>query len=131
MVCLDTSVLIALLRNDKNAMSKLRMEAARGTRVSTTPVNLCELYAGAYSSRDQLRELKRLKGLQEAVRILEFNIEACRRYGELVNDPDLKVKPIGDFDLIIASIVISHDESLASRNVERFQRIPGLNLEIW
>jgi len=131
MVCLDTSVLIALLRNDKNAMSKLRMEAARGTRVSTTPVNLCELYAGAYGSRDQLRELKRLRGLQEAVRILEFNIEACRRYGELVNDPDLKVKPIGDFDLIIASIVISHGESLASRNVEHFQRIPGLNLEIW
>ena len=131
MVCLDTSVLIALLRNERSAMNKLQTEAAKGTRISTTPVNLCELYAGAYGSKNQLRELRRIKDLQEIIIILEFHAEACRRYGELVNDPYLRGKTIGDFDLIIASIAISHGEPLATRNVEHFQRIPGLNIELW
>jgi len=131
MVCLDTSVLIALLRNEDNAMRKLRIEAERGTRICTTPVNLCELYAGAYASRDRVKELRRVRGLQEVVRVLEFQAEACKKYGELVNDPVLRERPIGDFDLIIASISLSHGESLATRNVEHFQRIPELTVERW
>ncbi|MGQ9515568.1 MAG: type II toxin-antitoxin system VapC family toxin [Thermoproteota archaeon] len=131
MVCLDTSVLIALIRNEDNTMRRLRMEAERGTRICTTPLNLCELYAGAYASRDQAKELRRVRGLQEVVTVLEFQAEACKKYGELVNDPALRKRPVSDFDLIIASISISHGESLATRNVEHFQRIPELTVERW
>jgi predicted nucleic acid-binding protein len=63
--------------------------------------------------------------------ILEFHVEACRRYGELANNPALREKHVGDFDLIIASIAISHNEPLATRNVGHFQRIPELIVELW
>jgi len=131
MVCLDTSVLIALLRNEGDAMNKLRVEAAKGTRISTTPINLCELYAGAYASRNRAKELKKVRGLQDSMNILEFHAEACRSYGELANNPELREKPVGDFDLIIASIAISHNEPLATRNIEHFQRIRELIVELW
>ena len=131
MVCLDTSILVALLRNEEKAMKKLQEEAEKDVRICTTPINLCELYAGASGSRDKAKELRKVKGLQEVMGVLEFNEESCRKYGELVNHPTLKERPVGDFDLIIASIAISHGEPLATRNLEHFQRIPELAVERW
>ncbi len=61
MVCLDTSVLVALIRKDERALNKLRMEASRAGRVATTVINLCELYAGAYASGNPSRELEKLE----------------------------------------------------------------------
>jgi predicted nucleic acid-binding protein len=63
MVCLDTSVLVALIRKDGAALDGLRTEAERGGTVSTTTVNLCELYAGAYGSSEPEKELARVRSL--------------------------------------------------------------------
>jgi predicted nucleic acid-binding protein len=103
---LDTSV-IALLRKDKDATAKLEEAAARGGMVATTVVNLCELYAGAYGSRRVAQELQRVEGLASLLQVLDFNEAVAKKYGELVNSQALRQKPIGDFDLIIASIPLS------------------------
>jgi predicted nucleic acid-binding protein len=42
----------------------------------------------------------------------------------------IREQPIGDFDLIIALIAPSHDEPLATRNIEHFGRVPGLKVEL-
>jgi len=131
MVCLDTSVLVALIRKDRTAMNSLAAEAGRGGTVSTTSMNLCELYAGAYHAREPQRELGRVQELLSRLRILELDVAAARRYGELVNDATLRREPIGDFDLIIASIALEQNERLATRNVKHFGKVPGLVLERW
>jgi len=94
-------------------------------------MNLCELYAGAYASRDPLKELGRIRRLVSGLDLLDLDVEAARRYGELVNDPALRRSPIGDFDLIIACIALSHGENVATRNVAHFERVPGLGTESW
>ena len=94
-------------------------------------MNLCELYAGAYASRGPLREVGRIRGLDSTLDLFDLDIEAARRYGELVNDPGLRRSPIGDFDLIIACIALSHEESVATHNVTHFERVPGLGIESW
>jgi hypothetical protein len=76
-------------------------------------VNLCELYAGAYGSRDPQKELRRVQDLVSNLGLLELDAGAARRYGDLVNDPALKREPIGAFDLIIASIALEQNEKLS------------------
>jgi tRNA(fMet)-specific endonuclease VapC len=131
MVCLDTSVLVALIRKDQAAMNGLRAEAEGGGTVSTTTINLCELYAGAYGSKAPQRELQRVQDLLSQMGILELDVGATRRYGELVNDDALKREPIGDFDLMIASIALQQNEKLVTRNLKHFNRVPGLVVEQW
>ncbi len=131
MVCLDTSVLIAILRKEDRVIDKLQEEASGGTRVSTTPVNLCELYAGAYASRNPSREVAKVEGLVGLLEILQFNLDSSKKYGEKINESPLKNTPIGDFDLMIACIAISHGEELATRNTEHFRRVPELVVQEW
>jgi tRNA(fMet)-specific endonuclease VapC len=131
MVCLDTSVLIAILRKEDRVINRLQEEASMGTRLSTTPVNLCELYVGAYSSRNPSKELAKVNGLVDLLEILQFSLDASKKYGEKVNESPLKNTPIGDFDLMIACIAMSHGEPLATRNIEHFRKVPGLVVQEW
>jgi tRNA(fMet)-specific endonuclease VapC len=131
MVCLDTSVLVALIRKDQAAIDGLTAEAERGGTVSTTTVNLCELYSGAYGSKNPQKELAKVQDLVSNLGLLELDAGAAKRYGELVNDATLKRAPIGDFDLIIASIALEQEEKLVTRNVKHFSRVPGLLTEQW
>jgi tRNA(fMet)-specific endonuclease VapC len=131
MACLDTSVLIALIRKDQTAVDRLSAEADRNGVVSTTMINLCELYSGAYGFKEPQKELARVQELVSKLELLELDAGAARRYGELVNNPSLKREPIGDFDLIIASIALEHDEKLVTRNTRHFSRVPELVIERW
>jgi len=131
MVCLDTSILVALIRKDQAAIDGLTAEAERGGTVSTTVVNLCELYSGAYGSKNPQKELAKVQDLVSNLGILELDAGAAKRYGELVNDATLKRATIGDFDLIIASIALERGEKLVTRDVKHFGRVPGLATEQW
>ena len=131
MVCLDTSVLVALIRKDQAAIDGLAAEAGRGGTVSTTTVSLCELYSGAYGSKNPQKELAKVQDLVSELGLLGLDAGAAKRYGELVNDATRKRAPIGDFDLIIASIALEHEEKLVTRNVKHFSRVPGLLTEQW
>lgn len=131
MVCLDTSVLVPLLRKEEEALSNLRNEANKGSRVSTTVISLCELYAGAYASQNPPKELRKVEELISRLEVFELTKEASRKYGELLTSPAIRTHPIGDFDLIIAAIVLSTGEGLVTRNPEHFARVPGLVLEHW
>jgi len=131
MTCLDTSVLVALIRKDPAAMNELRAEAERGGMISTTMINLCELYAGAYGSKAPQRELQKVQDLLSHMRILDLDVGATKRYGGLVNDDALRREPIGDFDLMIASIALEQNEKLVTRNLRHFSRVPGLVVERW
>ena len=131
LVCLDTSVIIALIRRDQKAVEKLREAVASRRRVSTTVVSLCELYAGAYGSRDPMRELEKVQGLASLLDVLHFGVNVAKKYGELANSQSMKGKPIGDFDMIIASTSLLNEEPLATRDVEHFSRVPGLEVEVW
>jgi len=122
--------LVAILRKEKKVVEKLSEEVAKGTSIYTTLINLCELYKGAFRSRNP-STLAIMEELIQTIGILEFNVDACRRYGEKINQAPLRNKPVGDFDLIIACIAMSHGEPLATRNTEHFSRIPGLNVQYW
>ena len=131
LVCLDTSVLIALIRKEPRALQMLREAAAKGAQLSTTIICVCELYAGAYGSSNPNRELERIREVLSTLRILGLDDSMSIRFGELANALEIKRSPIGDFDLLIASMAIESNEALATRNARHFDRVPQLSVQSW
>jgi tRNA(fMet)-specific endonuclease VapC len=129
LVCVDTSFLVALERNDSGALEKLRGLAERGEVVFTTAVSVAECYRGAYGSRDKAKALNDAKELLELFAILNLDYESGRRWGELSDS--IKSDTIGDRDLFIASIALVNNQSVLTGNRKHFERIPGLIVETW
>ncbi|MDJ0619512.1 MAG: type II toxin-antitoxin system VapC family toxin [Calothrix sp. MO_192.B10] len=63
----------------------------------------------------------------KTINVLDFTQEAANCYTELLRQ---KIR-IGTQDLRIASIVISNDGTLVTRNQRDFSRVPGLQFEDW
>ncbi|MEA5595086.1 type II toxin-antitoxin system VapC family toxin [Rivularia sp. UHCC 0363] len=63
----------------------------------------------------------------KTINVLDFTQEAANCYSQLLRQ---KIR-IGTQDLRIASIVISHNGILVTRNQQDFSRIPDLQFEDW
>lgn len=131
MVCLDTSFLIALIRRDPDAEAKLLSFAASEEGVCTTPITACELYAGAFKSRLRESEAKKVKELLLRMEMLDFSVQACERFGRIRSQLEDSGTPIGDFDIMIGSIALAHNQPILTRDVEHFEKIPGLIVDTW
>ncbi len=129
MTCLDTDFIIDLLRRKPAAEKKLEDLTADGDRLTTTPLNASELYKGAYNSSRPIEEAKKVRHLLETLDILEFSIAASETFGKLSIDLNRKGNDIGDFDLLIASIALTHGELLLRKNAKHFSKVPGLVVE--
>lgn len=131
MVCLDTSFIIALIRRDPRAEKKLQEITEADLRLTITPITMCELFEGAYKASRKTEEIRKVRSLAQRIEMLEFSLSVCERYGRLIRELDSKGTPIGDLDTLIASLAISHNEALLTRNVEHFEKVPALMVESW
>ncbi|MBO8182458.1 MAG: type II toxin-antitoxin system VapC family toxin [Archaeoglobus sp.] len=131
MVCLETDFLVALMRKNKNALGKLRELVSKGERLSTTPINAAELFRGVYSSGRVEDNLKKVRGLLGRLDLLDFNFAASEIYGRISSELEKEGEPIGEFDALIASIALAHNERVVTRNIKHFGRVEGLEIEEW
>ncbi len=131
MTCLDTDFIVDLLRRSHDAERKLESLLSDGDRLTTTPLNASELFKGAYRSSRPLEEAKKVRRLLETLDVLDFSIAASETFGKLSSELTNKGQDIGDFDLLIASIALTHGELLLTRNTKHFSKIPGLPLETY
>lgn len=131
MVCLETDFLIALMRKDRDAVSKLKELVEKGERLSTTPINASELFKGAYRSKNIDENLRRVRGLLSRLDLLEFNLTSTEIYGQISSELEEKGVQIGEMDTLIASIALAHNERIVTRNTRHFSRVKGLEVENW
>lgn len=129
MVCADTDFIVDLDRGRADAISKLDELDNRGETLFTTAINIAELYHGAQSSKDKMKALGRVEKLISGFSILDFDFDSAKLWGKLAEQ--LKSNAIGEIDLFIASIAISNKQTLLTRNVKHFERVPGLTIESW
>jgi tRNA(fMet)-specific endonuclease VapC len=127
MACLDTDFLVAYLRKDLAAKGKLEELESKREPLYTTIINAFELYKGAYKSKDPKTELARVDALLDAFFLLVLDRNSAKDAGALGN----KSNPIGESDLLIASIALVNKQTLITRNKKHFERIPGLHVEDW
>ncbi|MEM3088948.1 MAG: type II toxin-antitoxin system VapC family toxin [Candidatus Nitrosotenuis sp.] len=128
MVCLDTDFLIELARKNPTVQDKLVEFAKKGEVIYTTTISIAEFYAGIYSSRKGWSE-ERAKRFFDSFATITLDNESARMCGKLM--AIMKSNTIGDSDLIIASIVVSNNQTLITKNKKHFERVPGLRIEDW
>jgi tRNA(fMet)-specific endonuclease VapC len=130
MVCCDTSFLAALIRRDPQAEKLLDEYLALEAELSTTPITACELFKGAYKSKKD-ENVAKVRKMLAYLKILDLSVDACDRYGRLLNELQMKGSPTSDLDAMIASIALAFGEPLITSDTNHFQNVPGLVLRSW
>ena len=129
MYCLDSDVVIAHFRGDNSI--KEHLDRISGDELFITPITLCELYRGVFLSWNPEKDRFLVKRLLERIHLLNFDLPACEIFGETYKLLRQSGKLTQDGDLMIASICISNNATLVSRNKRHFENIKGLKVEEW
>ena len=131
MVCLDTDFLISLMRGDIEATEKAKELDKNGTKITITPITAFELFHGAYKSEQKEANLTRTLELISNIQLLDYDIWAAQQAADYAATLDSKGETIGIRDSMIAGITTRHGETLLTRNIRHFSRIPELETETW
>ena len=131
MKCLDTSVLIDLIRDVPGAVRAVG-EAAIGGAV-TTELNAFELYAGAHErGRPVSRDLDAVERVLRRIDVLPLNRRASVRGAEIASLLRSRGQDVGGLDVLIAAIALSHGiETVVTEDARDFRRIPGVRVETY
>ncbi len=128
MYCLDTNIVVAAFRGDKEISSKFLQLNPNETFI--TPITLCELYKGAFLSSRPEKNLQEIEVFLSSVNLLDFSKEACEFFGREFVRLEKLGKMTRQFDLIIASIAKTNDLILITRNKKDFENI-RVKLQPW
>ncbi len=134
MACLDTTILIDLLRSNaerkRRALAKIEELANRSELIVTTRLNLAELYVGIELSDNPRRDAQRLWDvLQHIDGFIEFDDSAAKAFGQITAHLRRSGLPAGDMDVLIASTALAKGHSLVTGNASHFANIPRLAVE--
>jgi tRNA(fMet)-specific endonuclease VapC len=136
MACLDTTLLVDLLRSNSGpkraAIAKIKVLADRREQIVTTRFNLAELYTGIELSAHSKRDFERIRSILDHIdTVLEFDDIAAQTFGQAAAHLRRIGRPAGDMDVLIAATAMSHGHCLVTRNAEHFANIPYLAVETY
>jgi len=135
MACLDTTVLVDLVRSNlqlkRRALDKIEQLSAGGQTIATTRFNLAELYLGIELSDNPQRNYRQVKDIFEYLDlVLEFNDLSAQSFGRIASHLQRIGRPVGDLDMLIAATSIAAGHALlVTRNPSHFSGIPDLTVE--
>lgn len=124
---LDTDTCILCLRHHPGL--RARLEAVAPHDLAVSAMNEAELLYGARNSPDPVRNAERVAAFLGPLLVLPFDREAAREQARL--RLALKAKPIGERDLVIASVAVANNLAVVTHNQREFGRIPGLRSLDW
>jgi len=127
-VVIDTDILIDLLRNVKKVLEFISNMEREGYILSTTIINAFELYHGAYRSKKQAENLASTRKLLERLIILGMGLKSAENAGRIYTELEVRGQAIGLRDTMVGAIALTRGYTLATRNIEHLQKIPGLTL---
>ncbi len=133
MYLLDTDILSNLMRRSPSSALVAKVAQIPPEQQFTSSVTLGELVYGAHRLRERTATLmqKIEDVLLPNLPILSFDAAAARRYGELRAELERRGTFIGDADMRIAAIALSHGLKVVTGNERHFQRVPELGVENW
>jgi tRNA(fMet)-specific endonuclease VapC len=125
---LDTNFLSVLVRTPA-ALAK-KIAAVGEANVCTSIVVACELRFGAEKKRSA-QLTRRVDQLLDVLDVLPLDGDVDRHYAAVRQQLEMKGKPIGGNDLLIAAQALQHGCVLVTQNRREFQRVAGLRVEAW
>jgi predicted nucleic acid-binding protein len=117
-----------VLRNDKKAIEQIEKYEKEQASLSTTSVNLFELYYGAFNFKHTKENLELIEELTENFEILDFSKKSAFNAGKIMSQLKKSGQPLDIKDIFIAAIAISNNFTLKTNNVKHFEKIEGLGI---
>jgi predicted nucleic acid-binding protein len=122
-ICLDTTFVIDLLRDLPAAVERARLLEETGCDLSTTSVNVFELYIGATRS-ESAKRMTKLEALLADLRILGLGRGEAEEAASIMIKLAKKGQPIQMRDALIAGCMLGNAyPSILTRNTRDFERI--------
>jgi tRNA(fMet)-specific endonuclease VapC len=128
--CLDTDLLIAILRGKQEAHG-LVVEIELEPKAATTSINAFEVFYGAFKSQMKSQNLKETEKLLENLEILPLMLSSARKAAQISVQLAEKGEPIDFRDAMVAGVAIVNDLTLVSRNKAHFGRVKELKYQTW
>lgn len=133
MIHLDTTFLVDLLRETRRgpgaATAFLATLADEELAISVHA--LCELHAGAELSNDPPRERQSIQRICSALSVRPAGDDLAPVYGRILAHLQKLGKSIATMDLLIAAAALVDEAPVVTRNLDHFQRIPGLEVRTY
>jgi tRNA(fMet)-specific endonuclease VapC len=125
---LDTNMLIFAAR-DRPLEVRRRLQEASPDDLAVSSIAIAELWFGAEKSDDPPRKREAWTKFLEPYSVLPFDRAAALEHARLRYL--LRHSPIGERDLLVASIASANGLGVVTNNLAEFQRVPGLKVADW
>lgn len=129
MYCLDTNIITAIFRGEKELAKKIN--TINPNDIFFTGITLCELFKGAYKSKQREKSLSLIYDFASSYKLLGLTLTSCEIFGKDFDNLEKAEKQTQQFDLLTASIAKENSIVLVTRNKRHFENIPDLKLEEW
>ncbi len=121
--CLDTDVVIEFLKNRDSPAAKLVLMLK--DEIAITSITLYELYYGPLRV-GLAKEIQDIDSLRRQIVVLPFGEDPAERAARIDACLHKIGQPVGLRDVFIASIALTHNLTIVTRNLQDFQRIKGV-----
>jgi tRNA(fMet)-specific endonuclease VapC len=124
---LDTDTCIYALRHHPEVRSHI--DSMTPEDVAVSAMNEAELWYGALNSQHPEKHTKDVEAFLQPITVLAFDADAAKEHARL--RMALKKQPIGERDLVIASVALVHRLTIVTHSQREFGRVPGLKSVDW
>lgn len=131
MPILDSDIIIAYFRNVPKAVEIIDNLIQEKIILKTTIFNVAELYKGAYLSSKVEENIKQIEEFLQNITIIDFTMNDAIKFAKISAELRHKGEPIGDFDELIASVAINNKETIFTRNINHYEKIPQISFKNW
>ena len=131
MTLLDTDILVGLLKGTPDAIQKIKFLETKGDPIVTTTITAYELLKGAYLSNSCEENLAKVTDIISNMQILDLSFNACREAAKIYKELKINGRMVGEFDILIAAIIRTNNETLITRDQHFDLLIPSEKLDKW
>lgn len=126
---LDTNTCVYAIKRWPGVLSRLQSLSPDDVAISS--ITLAELWFGAAKSSKPARTRTSVNAFLRPFSVLAFEQDAAEEYAEIRLRLERVGRPIGERDLLIASIARSRRLTVVTHNLTEFGRVPALRVEDW
>lgn len=127
---LDTSFLHDIMHGDGEAIDRA-VEVERQHPVGLSSISVYELYYGVGYTDREATERRKVDSVIGSKQVIPADSRVMRKAGKIDGHLSRDGISVGQADIIIGATALLQDEPVLTRNVDEFERIPGLDVETY
>ncbi|MDR7481723.1 MAG: PIN domain-containing protein [Armatimonadota bacterium] len=131
-ILIDASVFLAAERG-RLSLAR-RLAGQEDEPVALSALTACELLCGVDRAADPQRRARRarfVRAILERFPVVAFDLDAARVYARLCSELAARGETVATHVLLIGSTAIASDFQVATADPRDYQRIPGLQVQVW